>query len=157
MPMGGTVPKEDRTQVRHRERVHQFTEIEDIPFEDAPALPPRASNNDSHMWSSAGVIPGEGWPEATRSWWHTVSRMPHCKLWADSDWQFAFLTAEVHARTCEGWKGYTGAELRQRERFMGVYYESRLGLRIRYVPPKDKPADDDLPADVARLDDYRSL
>lgn len=159
MAVPGAVPKEDRTQVRHRNPVHQFTEVEDIPFEGAPALPPRAASNDGVSWANVGVIPGIDWPEATQAWWRVISRMPHCTLWADSDWQFAFLTAEVHARTCEGWKGYTGPELRQREKLLGVYADARLSLRIRYVPPKDKPAgdDDELPAGVTRLDDFRSL
>lgn len=158
MPLSGPLPKEDRTQVRHRNPVHAFTEYERVPFEGAPELPPRASSNDTGAWATAGVIPGVDWPQATMSWWRTISRMPHCTAWEDTDWQFAFLTAEVHARTCEGWKGYNGSELRQRERLMGVYYEARLALRIRYVDPKGAPSDgDELPAGVTRLDDFRSL
>lgn len=156
MGLPGAKPKADRSQVRHRNPVADWTEVDDVPFEGGPALPPRA-RGDAVSWAEAGVIPGEDWPPATVHWWSVISRMPHAKLWAESDWAFAFLTAEVHARTCEGWKGYTGPELRQREKLLGVYADARRDLRIRYVEPKPKADPDETPAGVARLDDYRGL
>jgi len=156
MGLAGAKPKADRTQVRHRHPVAEWTEVDNVPFEGGPALPPRTRAGEVE-WAAAGVIPGDDWPPATRHWWGAVSRMPHAKLWSETDWAFAFLTAEVHARTCEGWKGYSGAELRQREKLMGVYLDARRDLRIRYVEPAAKPDENETPAGVARLDDYRGL
>lgn len=153
----GVKPKEDRSQVRHANRVHEFTEVEDVPFESGPDLPIRGTGDNQAAWTAAGVIPGTGWPEATLAWWNVIRRMPHCTLWAEADWSFAIATAETHARFIEGWKGYTGGELRQREKLMGVFLDARRDLRIKYVPAKAKRPADELPSEVARLDDYRAL
>lgn len=156
MALPGAKPKEDRSQVRHRHVVAGWTEVDDVPFKDGPPLLPRAASNDSVTWAEAGVVPGEDWPEASKLWWRVVSRMPHAKLWTASDWAFAAMTAEIHARTCEGWKGYTGPELRQREKLLGVYADARRDLRIRYVEPKgDQPAETD--ANVVQMSEYRAL
>lgn len=155
MALRGAKPKEDRSQVRHRNPVAGWTEVDDVPFTGGPALPPRA-RADSIAWAEAGVIPGDDWPAATVHWWGVISTMPHAKLWTDADWAFASMTAEIHARVCEGWKGYTGPELRQREKLLGVYADARRDLRIRYVEPKGKaPAGDD--ATVVQMNDYRDL
>jgi len=134
-------------------RIHEFIEVPNVPFPNPPALLPRAAQGET-AWADAGVIPGDGWPEATKHWWDVISTMPHCTLWTSSDWAFAQATAECHARFAEGWKGYTGGELRQREKLLGVFLDARRDLRIKYVDP---PADQPLPADVPRLDDYRAL
>jgi hypothetical protein len=155
MAVTGAMPKEDRTQVRHRNPVTDWTEVDDVPFDLAPPLRPRAAGGLSVF--ETGAANSEEWPDATLGWWRAVSTMPHCKLWTSGDWQFAMDTAEVHARTMEAWKGYGGTELRQREAIMGTYLEARRKLRIRYVPPKDKGGAEDLPAGVARMADYRDL
>lgn len=156
MGVPGVKPKEDRSQVRHRARVHEFTEVDNVPFEGGPELTPRSVIADPLLWAEAGVVPMEGWPPATQRWWNAIRRMPHCTLWSEGDWEFAQLTAEVHARVCEGWKGYTGAELRQREKLMGVYLDARRDLRIKYVEPK--PEAEDLPAgNVVSMNSYRDL
>jgi len=158
MALPGVKPKEDRSQVRHRHPVAGWTEVERVPFEDGPELPPRANSNDAVTWAEAGIIPGEDWPEATKLWWRVVSRMPHAKLWEASDWAFAAMTAEVHARTCEGWKGYTGPELRQREKLLGVYADARRDLRIRYIEPAGQPSSAAAAgANVVSMNDYRDL
>lgn len=154
MALPGAKPKEDRSQVRHRNPVAGWTEVDNVPFEGGPELPARAPADEA-QWAAAGVIPGEGWPEQTARWWSVISRMPHAKLWTGADWEFARSTAEVHARTFEGWRGYTGAELRQREKLMGAYADALRDLRIRYVEPKgDQPAGGD---NVTNIDDYRGL
>lgn len=153
MGVPGAKPKEDRSQVVHQNRTHQFTEVINVPFPTPRPLLPRAAGGPS-AWAEAGVIPAEDWPPATKHWWDVISRMPHCILWSDADWAFAQATAECHARFAEGWKGYTGGELRQREKLLGVFLDARRDLRIKYIdPPPDQP----LPADVKRLDDYRAL
>lgn len=155
MALPGVKPNADRSQVRHRNPVADWTEVDNVPYQDGPALPPRA-RADSIAWAEAGVIPGDDWPAVTEHWWGVVSTMPHAKLWEPGDWEFAAMTAEIHARTAEGWKGYTGPELRQREKLLGLYADARRDLRIKYVEPKSK-SKTDTPAGVARLDDYRGL
>lgn len=155
MAVPGQKPKEDRSQVRHRMPVAEWTEVENVPFEGAPALPTR-----EHQVSSAdaGVLVGLGvsYPESTVRWYETISTMPHAKLWTAGDWEFVFATAEVHARTMESWRGYTGPELRNREKLIGVFAEARRDLRIRYVEPK--PAVDHAEADnVVSINSLREL
>lgn len=155
MGVPGTKPKADRSQVRHKNPTYDFTEVDNVPFEGAPALRDRATGGVSVI--AVGAANSPDWPSATLDWWADVSRMPHCKLWSEADWRFAMDTAEIHARTMEAWRGYTGAELRQREKLMGVYADARRDLRIKYVDPKPKADADATPAGVARLDDYRGL
>lgn len=155
MGVPGTKPKADRTQVRHKNPTYDFTEVDDVPFAGAPALRDRATGGISVL--EVGAANSPDWPEATLGWWAVVSRMPHCKLWTESDWQFAMDTAEIHARTMEAWRGYTGAELRQREKLMGTYADARRDLRIKYVEPKAKPDAEAVAAGVVQLDDYRGL
>lgn len=157
MAVAGAKPKEDRSQVRHRvPPVHEWTEVEDVPFTDAPPLRDRATGGISVL--EVGAANSPDWPQATLDWWRDISRMPHCALWTAAEWRYAMDTAEVHARTMEAWKGYTGAELRQREKLLGMLPDYRRDLRIRYVKPGSKIDDQQAtPAGVARLDDYRDL
>lgn len=124
MGYGGARPKEDRSQIRHRNPVHEFDEIPDVAW-DGPALPAR------YRFDKAGQERVAEWPSATKRWWESVRTMPHCKRWTASDWEFAFTTAEQHAKTQERGVGYT--ELRQREFKMGTTLDARNAMRIRYV------------------------
>lgn len=154
MALPGAKPKPQGT-TRHRNPVAEWTEVEDVPFTDGPDLPGRESQ---FSVADAGREYGLGisWPESTTRWWSVVSRMPHAKLWSKADWEFAIATAEVHARTMEAWRGYTGTELRNREKVLGVFMDARRDLRIRYVEPK--PAtDNDLPAGVTSIASFRNL
>lgn len=154
MPVPGAKPKADRSQITHRvPAVHDWTEVEDVPFTGAPALRDRQTGGVSVM--VVGAANSEGWPAATLKWWGAISKMPHAKLWGDSEWVFAMDTAEIHARTVEGWRGYTGSNLTAREKQLGVTADFRRDLRIKYVPKK--APEPELPADVKRLDDYRAL
>lgn len=154
MALPGAMPKEDRTQVVTRHKPSEWDEYDDVPFDLAPPLRPRAAERD--VVGAAPDLYSPTWPPATLGWWRAVSQMPHAKDWTATDWQFAMDTAEVHARTMEAWKGYGGTELRQREQQMGTTFEARRKLRIRYVKPK--PQNENVtPAGVTRLDDYRNL
>lgn len=148
----GRKPKEDRSQVVHKNPTYQFTEYPNVPNPNPPELRPRATGGVSVM--AVGAANDSDYPEATKGWWRAISRMPHTVDWTETDWEYAMDTAEVHARTMEAWRGYTGAELRQREKLLGNTMDARRDLRIKYVDP---PTDQPLPADVPRLDDYRSL
>lgn len=140
MAVSGAKPKADRSQIRHRvPPVHDWTEVDEVPFAGAPKLRERESQV---SWADAGKVPGSGWPESTLDWWRDVSTMPHCKFWRPTEWRFAMDTAEIHARTMEAWRGYTGTELRNREKLLGMTADALRDLRIRYVKPKadDEPA-----------------
>lgn len=105
--------------------VLDWTEFPDVPF-DGPKLPDR--------WVTQGGAEVKGaWPRATLRWWETVRRMPHCRDWSVTDWEFGFGSAELHARLASGKGSFT--ELRQREALMGMTSDARIGQRIRYVKP----------------------
>lgn len=140
MAVAGRKPKEGAKRNRVPPR-HDWTEVQDRPYEG-----PRPNLGRRH----------EGrWPAATRRWWEVISRMPHCVLWTEADWQFALDTAEVHARWVEG--NSPASELRIRESRMGTTLDARRDLRIRYVagPAAEEVAEQD--AGLVRLDDYRAL
>lgn len=102
--------------------MHEWTEVVDVPFDGVrPGLPRRKG----------------GWPASTKRWWETVSRMPHCVLWSDADWQFALDTALLAAEFHEGNVRVAG-ELRQREKILGTTLDARRDLRIRYVDEAEK-------------------
>lgn len=139
MPVAGRKPKPPGQAVNRNKPTHEWTEVENVPFEGAPSLPETKPN-------------GDPWSAATQRWYAAISTMPHCKLWSPSDWMFAEHTARLVAAFDAGdYKQAT--EIRQREKKLGVTADDRRDLRIRYVEPKvDGPA-----AEVTNLDDYRDL
>ena len=76
--------------------------------------------------------------------------MPHCVLWADSDWSFALDTAILSAHFHRG-DLKVAAELRQREKIIGTTVDARRDLRIRYVPAEQGEER----ASVTAIEDYR--
>lgn len=158
MALPGTKPVADRSQVRRTNKPTpgtEWVEVDNVPF-DGPPLPTRDVSGVSV--TDAGVIPGSGWPESTLTWWEAVRTMPHAARWTPAEWATAVSGAEAHARFAEAWRGCaTGAELRAREKALGMTADARRDLRIRYVPPKEAPPANATPASVARLDDYRGL
>lgn len=93
------------------------------------------------------------WPAETKRWWRAVSRLPHCALWTDADWQFAMDTAHLVAAFHIGDHRLAG-EIRTRERIMGTTADARRDLRIRYVEPR--PVDDEREdSSVTALAEYR--
>ena len=59
--------------------------------------------------------------------------MPRARLWAESDWSFAIDTLEVAAMFYESLGTGLAAELRRRERILGVTADARRDLKIKYV------------------------
>lgn len=109
-----------------------------------PADQKRNQNKPLIDWELVPEIPYEGpkpdpgrLPAASREWWRIVSSMPHCILWAESDWQFAVDTAHVHAAWKKAGTAALASELRQRSAKLGVTWEERRDLRIKYIPPAD--------------------
>lgn len=160
MPAPGPAPRLDRSQVRRQNAdVIDWTEVDNVPFTAAPPLPARVTpeNVDGRPLeiSAAGYV--NGWPQATRRWYAAVSTMPHAAKWDSAAWQFAFDSAEIHARMTEAWRGYTGAEIRAREKQLGTLPDYRRGLRIRYVDPEKPEHTRTRAAGVINLDDHRDL
>lgn len=147
MPVAGRKPKPDGQAVNRNKPTHDWVEVENIPYAgERPELPEKRT-----ILTQFGpqVVTLQ---EMTRTWWDAVTTMPHCVLWTASDWQFALTTAFVaDAAFCGGVGANT--ELRNREKVMGTTADYRRDLRIRYVDSFVAEA----PAEVTRLDDYRSL
>lgn len=129
---------------------------------------PRNRNAKCYDWTTVENTPWVGpspdlpsrgrqrWHVETRAWWEAVRRMPHCRLWTETDWRFAIETARLVE---EFWRGELNraAELRLRSAKLGLTHEDRLKLRIRYAEPVDEAATSAAdPAVVTRLDDRRA-
>jgi hypothetical protein len=94
-------------------------------------------------------------PAFTKRWWSIVSRMPHCILWDDADWLFAVETAQVHTAWVRSKFGASQAiELRQREKQLGLTWENRRDLRIKYI---EAAAEEQTEAPVSLADRRKEL
>lgn len=145
MAITGPRPKPQTERRTRHEPVHEWTEVDRVPYDGAvPALPRR------YRTTERGKLVRVEWPTRTRAWWTVLAAMPHCRLWTEADWQFALDTAEVHARFIEGGNG---TELRIREKLLGTTLDARRDLRIRYVEPRPGPA----AGRVVSLNNYRDL
>lgn len=141
MPVPGRKPKPDG-QARNRNKpTHDWAEVPDVSFTDAPKLPKSQPD-------------GRPWPAWTKRWWDVVSAMPHCSLWSDSDWEFAFDTVSLKAKFHTEATASLATEIRNRERVLGTTADYRRDLRIRYV---DASVETEVPAGVVAMDDYRNL
>ncbi|BAH32984.1 MULTISPECIES: hypothetical protein [Rhodococcus] len=149
MAIAGRKPKAEGQRVNRHALKHDWTDVKDIPFADAPKLPSKR-------------LQGKSWPTLTRRWWKAISTMPHCVLWSDSDWQYAIDTALIAAEFHDG-DVKAAAELRAREKLLGNTVEHRRDMRIRYIDPDAAEAsplieDEDTPsAGVAQMEDYRNV
>lgn len=70
-----------------------------------------------------------------RTWWNTIKAMPHCVMWSESDWLFAFDTAVLKQEFYAEPHASLAAEIRRREDQLGTTAEARRKLGIRYVAP----------------------
>lgn len=134
MPARGPLPKPADQRIRRNKESGDWREVPNVPFEGGRELPFEPENN------------------FTTLWWDTVRSMPHCSLWSASDWMFAFGTAQVADRFADNPKDFA-AELRQREKVLGLTDDDRIRLKIRYVDV----ASDAEGANVAQMSDYRDL
>ena len=138
MGIRGPNPKPNR---RNRTPLtHDWIEVEDTPNTSGPQLPARRRN-------------GRKWPAHAVARWQAWCALPHTKLWQRSDWEFALDTLELVARANDGAAVSLLSEIRLREKAMGTTWDSRQGMRIRYVEPS---ASGDV-AEVMDLSGYRDL
>jgi hypothetical protein len=141
MPVRGAKPKPPGQAVTRNARL-DWTEVPNVPFEGGPALRARRRN-------------GDPWPQACKRKWDAWRKMPHCVLWDDTDWEYAFDSIEVAASMIGGVGAQHdpryAAELRNREKVMGTTLDYRREIRVRYIDaPTEAPR-------VVGLDDYRNL
>lgn len=141
MAIAGRKPKPPGQAVNRHKPVHDWTEVEDIPFTGGLKLPTRRSN-------------GRTWDRRTKQKWETWRSMPHCRLWGKAEWDFALDSIEVAALFHDSGEMKYATELRNRERVLGTTMDFRRDLRIRYVDP---PGENEQSAEVTRMDDYRNL
>ena len=140
VPPRGARPKPVGQSITRHKLAHDFTEFVDIPYTDGPRLPARGS--------------GLTWPERTRKWWRTVSSMPHCAGWSQSDWEFAFEGALLAAAFHTGDIRAEGP-LRRRETIMGMTADSRASLRIRYVSANPEADEEEALAGLVDFESFR--
>jgi hypothetical protein len=131
--VSGPVPKPAEERVSRRDPAHGWIDIPNVPYrgKGRPKLP-------------------DDLPNETLEWWIALTTMPHCVLWTETDWQYAALTAAIHAAVIKGDLA-RASELRIREMQMGVTLDSRRALRIRYVEPQAAPRAEELPSQVSDL------
>ena len=148
LPVTGRKPKpEGQARTRHKSSV-EWVDVVDVPFSgQVPDLPKRR-----RIVLPFGQTKDIPLHALTRAWWTTVSRMPHCSLWTESDWRYAISTALVADAFHYG-HGPSATELARREKVLGTTVDARRDLRIRYVDPDAVVPD----GDVVVMDDYRAL
>lgn len=140
MAITGRKPKPEGQTVHRNKVAHDWTEVDDTPFGGGPDLPDFTAQR-------------RAWQEPVRSTWDAWRSMPHCKLWAQSDWSFALMTIELVALVYDGETRWA-AEVRNRERVLGTTAEFRRDLRIRYVTPRQQSSSD---VGVTNIADYRDF
>jgi len=149
LPIAGRKPKPEG-QARNRTKpTIDWTEVVDAPFAGKrPELPKKR-----RVLLQFGETKDIKLHDLTREWWETVSTMPHCTLWTESDWRFALSTALVADAFHYGHTP-SATELARREKVLGTTVDARRDLRIKYVAAPSEQVD---PAGVTKLDDYRDL
>lgn len=137
MPAAGRKPKPEDQRRNPNRPTFDWIQVVNVPYE--------------------GPVPELGGrvPVRTMRWWRVVTRMPHCILWDDADWEFAVATAWVHAAFVkQGGSPSYASELRQREKLLGLTWDARRDLRIKYVEAVDEGGEN---APVSIADRRREL
>lgn len=138
LPVQGRKPTDGPKRFRG-EPTHDWVEVENVPFEGAPDLPARAPGQVKVDGETVTVA--REWPAQALRKWRVWSTMPHCILWNDADWEYAYDCLEVAASFLETSAVGLATELRNREKLLGITADYRRDLRIRYVEPAaPKPA-----------------
>lgn len=128
--VGGRKPKPEGQKRNRHKPAFEWTEVLDVPYKGRkPKLPSKR-----RVLLQFGQMKDVAFHALTKQWWETVSSMPHCALWSESDWQYAISTAFVADAFYYG-QTTAGQQLAQREKVLGTTVDARRDLRIRYVDP----------------------
>lgn len=110
-----------------------WVEVEDVPFRGpVPIKPPRGLHRNARRWLAV------------------VSAVPHAVLWRDDDWAYIGETLIIKD-AFENGDLKLAQELRSRYAKLGLTYEDRLKLRIRYVEPGREESATDQPPTVSEI------
>lgn len=136
MPATGRKPKPEDQRRNQHAPTHDWIQVIDVPY--------------------AGKVPRLPWKpmDETRRWWGIVSKLPHCAIWDTGDWEFAIGTARVHEVFLKTGMISAASELRQREKLLGLTWDARRDLRIKYVPAQ---AEEEAEKPVSLADRRREL
>lgn len=139
MAVPGPKPSADDAKRYRGGLTHDWVTVEDTPFDgDVPVtLPATRMLADKEGAYRARIT------KQAKEWWATVSSMPHCRLWTESDWLFALETALIADNFYRSGDMGAARELRARAKVLGTTADARRDLRIRYVSPDDR--DDQAP------------
>lgn len=135
----GPVPKENKRRRNIGPLDSAWVEVVNTPY-DGP-VPIKAQRTDH--------------PNA-RKWLKVVSAVPHARLWRDDDWSYVAETLRIKDAFEKGNLRLEQA-LRTRYSKLGLTYEDRLKLRIRYVEPEldAAPEPEKAPGTVTAIDARR--
>lgn len=142
MAVKGRKPKPEGQAVHRVKPIHEWIEVPNVPNENAPKIP-------------------RDWPRATQVWFNIIRKLPHTAIWGKDDWLFLFDSALVHIEfNRRPWDTKQAVELRRRTALMGVGFDARRNLKIRYIDVDTKAIveDDDYGEDednVINLDDFK--
>ena len=133
MGVAGRKPKPEGQAINRNKPTYDWVDVVNVPFVgESPDLP-----DDVH------------WSARSRRRWEVIRHLPHVSLWHGGDWESAIDYMQLLE---EKWKEPT-AELRIRERGLGLTTDSLRDLRIRYVDAVE-PAG---VGNVTSIDAYRDL
>lgn len=149
MPIGGAALKPESERLNRTKPVHDFVDIPDLPYLGPVPVELPGTREATAPFGDTYTIHTH---DLTKQWWSVLTRMPHCVLWGEAEWQYALATALVADEFFHG-RMAAATELARREKVLGATWDARRSLRIRYVPVKENEA----PAEVTRIADYRDL
>lgn len=134
---------------QHDQKVGRTPNAEMIAIVDRPFKAPKSRDLPK-------LLVGRPVRPEVRKWWNTLKAMPHCVLWAASDWDYALDTAILKQGFYDDPRATLAAEIRHREDQLGTTVEARRKLGIVYVKADAVVAEVKAPAGVASLADRRA-
>lgn len=138
MGMTGPAPKENRRRRNVGPLDSAWIEVPNQPY-DGP-VPIKALRSDHPN---------------TKQWLKIVAAVPHARLWRADDWSYIAETLRLKDAFEKG-NLKLAQELRSRYSKLGLTYEDRLKLRIRYVDAPEPEPDLEEPATVTAINSRRS-
>jgi len=121
--MPGPAPQ-DRKHGRTPNAADEWREYDDVPYEDAPAMPKPPGRR-------------KGWHDMAEELWKTASVMPHCEDWRAEDWlalKVLMFEVDTYYNTADAKKKTAQiTEIRRQKNALGIGEQGRREQKIRYV------------------------